>query len=306
MEARMDIRKFYYLYFKVRDEDKATILKQAGLTEEEYATLEKELAEEVRLIKSERSNIPEIGKDFVHYTRYLYEQPPDSTQGATRPDAVSPWVGEIIQLPAVGKIAKPEMTLWNAIEQRRSLRTYANEPLLQSELSFLLWATQWVRDFRSNEKTEVAFRNVPSAGARHPFETFLLINKVRGVKPGIYYYQPIKHGLVLYRAGEEWAEAVFRATFEQEMVLGSAVTFIWVAHPQRTIWRYSQRGYRYLYLDAGHVGQNLHLAAEAIGSGACMIGAYYDEGMDEILGLDGKSAFVIYMASLGKKPPKKD
>jgi SagB-type dehydrogenase family enzyme len=297
----MDTKKFFYLYFKVRNEDKETILKQANLTEEEYETYETELADEVQLIKAERDNIPTIGADFIRFTRYLYEPAPDSAKGVYRPEAVTPLPGEIIQLPATGTIDKPEIPLWQAIEQRRSLRKYSEEPLSRDELSFLLWATQWVRDFRSNEKVEVAFRNVPSAGARHPFETYLLVNKVEGINPGIYYYHPTKHGLVLFREGSEWAETVCKGTFDQEMVLSSAVTFMWVAIPQRTTWRYSQRGYRYLYLDAGHVGQNLHLAAEAIGAGACMIGAYYDEGMNEILNLGGREAFVIYMASLGKK-----
>jgi SagB-type dehydrogenase family enzyme len=302
----MDTKKFYYLYFKVRDEGREAILKEGGLTEAEYDKFEHDLVDEVNLIKSERSNLPTIGADFVLYTRYLYEPTPDTAKGVIRPDAVSPISGEIIQLPAVGVIPKPEMTLWKAIEQRRSLRSYDSKPLTQQELSFLLWSTQWVRDFRSNEKVEVAFRNVPSAGARHPFETYLLINKVEGIKPGLYYYHPIKHGLVLFEEGEQCADTVCKATFDQEMVKTDAVTFIWVAVPQRTTWRYSQRGYRYLYIDAGHVGQNLHLAAEAIDCGACMIGAYYDEGMNEILKLNGKSAFVIYMASLGKKPINKE
>ncbi len=298
----MDTKKFYYLYYKVRDEDKDTILKEAGLSEEEFARFETELAEEVSLIKAERSNLPEIGADFIRFTRYIYEPAPDTAKGIPRPDAVSPVCGEIIQLPAVGIIDKPAMTLHKAIEQRRSLRSYADKSLSQQELSFLLWATQWVRDFRSNEKAEIAFRNVPSAGARHPFETYLLINNVDGIHPGIYYYHPIKHGLVQVREGSEWTNAVCTGAFDQEMVKTGAVTFIWVAIPYRTTWRYSQRGYRYLYLDAGHVGQNLHLAAEAIDAGTCMIGAFYDEGMNEILDLDGTSAFVIYMASLGKKP----
>lgn len=298
----MDTKKFYYMYFKVRNEEKDVIIKEANLTEEEYAKYETELSNEVNLIKAERDNLPEIGPDFIRFSRYIYEPTADAQKGIYRPDAVQPYHGEIIPLPAVGIIPKPEMTLWQAIEQRRSLRTFSEEPLTREELSFLLWSTQWVRDFRSNEKVEVAFRNVPSAGARHPFETYLLINKVEGLKTGIYYYNPIKHGLVLFKEGAEWTETVFHGAFDQESVRNSAVTFIWVAIPIRTTWRYSQRGYRYLFLDAGHVGQNLHLAAEAIGAGACMIGAYYDEGMDEILGLNSKDAFVIYMASLGKKP----
>jgi len=297
----MDLKKFYYLYMKARDEEKEAILKEANLTEEEYGAFEYELKDELKLIKAERTAIPDIGADFVRLSRYMYESVPDQQKDIFRPEAVKALPGEIIPLPAIHIITKPDMTLWQAIDQRRSLRKYAETGISQEELSFLLWATQWVRDFRSNEKMEVAFRNVPSAGARHPFETYLLINNVEGIKPGLYYYHPIKHGLVCYKEGAEVAQDVLVGTFEQEMTVKSAVTFIWVAIPYRASWRYGQRAYRYLYIDAGHVGQNLHLAAEAIGCGAVMIGAFYDEGMDALLGLDSKDAFVIYMAALGKK-----
>lgn len=85
------------------------------------------------------------------------------------------------------------------------------------------------------------------------------------------------------------------------MVKNSAVTVILSTVPYRTSWRYGQRGYRYLYLDAGHVGQNIHLAAEALNAGACMIGAFQDEAMNDALGLDGSEEFVIYVATVGKK-----
>ena len=66
-------------------------------------------------------------------------------------------------------------------------------------------------------------------------------------------------------------------------------------------WRYGQRGYRYLHLDAGHACQNLYLAAEAIGCGACAIAAFSDEAVDELLGLDGQSRFTIYLAAVGRR-----
>ncbi len=297
----MNMKKYTYLYLKVHNAGKENIMQEANLTDDEFAEYEEKYAAEAELIKSERSNLGKIGEEMVRYTRYIYEDTPDQQKGTYRPEAVNPHSGEIIPLPAVGVIAKPEMTLVQAIEQRRSLRKYQDTPLTRDELSFLLWATQWVRDFRSTEKVDVAFRNVPSAGARHPYETYLLINKVEGIAPGIYYYHPLKHGLVSFLPGEERVKEVFHGTFDQEMVQQAAVTFIWLAIPYRTVWRYGQRAYRYIYLDAGHLGQNLHLAAEAIGCGACMIGAFYDEGMNELLNLDGKEVFVIYMASVGKK-----
>jgi len=241
----MDLKKFNYLYFKVRDAAKETILKEAELTEAEFAAFETELADEVQKIKTERDKNQEIGAEFIRLTRYLYDPEPPSAKGVPCPKAVNPRQGKIIPLPSATAIQLPELPLWKAIEQRHSLRKYADEKLSRQELSFLLWATQWVKEFRSNERREVTFRNVPSAGARHPLETYLLLNRVEGLPCGLYYYHPVKHGLVLLEEGERIAEAVFYGSLDQEMVLKSAVTFIWVAIPLRTTWRYSQRGYRY-------------------------------------------------------------
>ena len=80
-----------------------------------------------------------------------------------------------------------------------------------------------------------------------------------------------------------------------------AATFIFTAVSYRTYWRYGERGYRYMHLDAGHVSQNLYLAAEAIGGGACAIGAFYDEELNGVLGLDGEEQFAIYVTTTGKK-----
>ena len=99
----------------------------------------------------------------------------------------------------------------------------------------------------------------------------------------------------------EIADKLVDACLGQVFIKNSAVTFIWVAVPYRMTWRYSERGYRYMFLDAGHVGQNLYLAAEGIDCGACVIGAYDDDAVNNLLGFDGKELFVIYMASVGKK-----
>ncbi len=97
-------------------------------------------------------------------------------------------------------------------------------------------------------------------------------------------------------------DRVARACGNQSHVEQAAVDFIWVAVPERTTWRYGERGYRYLHLDAGHVCQNLYLAAWSIGCGTCAIGAYDDHALNGVLELDGEAQFVIYMGSVGKRP----
>jgi SagB-type dehydrogenase family enzyme len=145
------------------------------------------------------------------------------------------------------------------------------------------------------------FRNVPSAGARHALECYLLVNRVEGLQPGLYRFLALEHALVAVDLGPGIADAVARACLDQQMVVRCAVTFIWVAVAERMTWRYGQRGYRYMHLDAGHVCQNLYLAAESIGGGVCAIAAFSDEDMSPLLGLDGEEQFVIYLATLGKR-----
>jgi len=297
----MDMKTFGYLYYKARGYGHEEIIKEAEINEEEYNFFEKNLSDVLAEIEASRPHAENIGSDFVRLTRYIYERESDQALGIPRPDAVQVKAGEIVSLPAIGKINMPEISLHTAIEQRRSLREYCDKPLTQNELSFILWASSWARDFRSNERMEITLRNVPSAGARHPLETYLDIRKVEGIKPGLYYYHPIKHCLVLLENSPEKANQIFEGCMRQSMVANSAVNIILSAVPYRTSWRYGQRGYRYLYLDAGHVGQNIHLAAEAVHAGACMIGAYLDEAMNEALNLDGTEEFVIYIASIGKK-----
>ena len=298
----MDMKTFGYLYYKTRGYSREDIIRQAEINAEDFEFFEKNLQDVLKEIEKLRPVAENIGQDFVRLTRYIYERESDQTLGVPRPDAIKVRSGEIISLPAIGTLKMPEMPLAKAIEQRRSVRKYSAVPLKQEELSFLLWASSWAKDFRSTEQMEITFRNVPSAGSRHPLETFLDIRRVEGIKPGLYYYHPVKHCLILYDDSPEIAAKIYEGCMFQEMIPTAAVNFILTAVPYRTVWRYGQRGYRYLYLDAGHIGQNIHLAAEAIDAGACMIGAFLDEAMNDAIGLDGIEEFVIYIASVGKKP----
>lgn len=297
----MNKKIYEYLFYKVRGASKEEIIKQANLSEAEYESLESSQADMIKEIRQDRDKAADIGPEFVKLTRYIYASRSPQQEGVSRPNAIMEMEGESIALPAVDKIEVPEISLYDAIRNRRSTRQYSEVPLSIEELSFLLWAGFWVKELKSNERVEFTLRNVPSAGARHPLECYLMINRVQGIEPGLYHYQPLRHELVRLERGEDIGQEVCEAALGQEMVAKSAVTFIVSAIPQRTAWRYVQRAYRYLYLDAGHVGQNISLACEAIGAGACMIGAYQDEDMNELIGANGEDEFVIYAFSVGKK-----
>jgi len=199
-----------------------------------------------------------------------------------------------VDLVPLGRLSVGRMALMDAITGRRSRRKYAEQPLSMEETSFLLWATQGVRepgDVRS-------FRTVPSGGCRHALETHLYAQRIDGLEEGLYRYQPLDHRLCSLRSGPGMREELKAALNGQGW--NSAAVFIWSVVPYRMEWRYSVVAHKILALDAGHVCQNLYLASESIGCGTCAIGAYDQERMDAFLGADGKDEYAIYAAPVGR------
>lgn len=186
--------------------------------------------------------------------------------------------------------------LVTAIAERRSHRRFQTIPLTLSELSFLLWATQGVRQALGPGH---ALRTVPSAGCRHAFESYLLVSNVDGLVPGIYRYLPIA-ALVMERTVENMSTALSEATLGQQFVATAPVTFVWTTIPYRMEWRYDLAAHRVILMDAGHLCQNLYLACSAIQTGTCAIAAYHQALMDRLLGVDGNDEFTIYLAPVGK------
>jgi SagB-type dehydrogenase family enzyme len=233
-------------------------------------------------------------------TKYRYIGKSDQQSGLPQPPLELPPDphAKIIGLPRPESLGIPPLDLRIAINRRRSIRSYLHEPVALEELSFLLWGTQGVQQVNGKAAT---FRTVPSAGARHAFETFLLINDVEGLEPGLYRYLALTHRLQQTDTDPTVAHRITTACFDQQFILRSGAVFLWTAVPYRMTWRYGERGYRDLHLDAGHVCQNLYLAAEAVGCGVCAIAAFDDDVMNAILGINGTDQFLIYLATVGKK-----
>ncbi|MBE7446843.1 MAG: SagB/ThcOx family dehydrogenase [Planctomycetia bacterium] len=187
--------------------------------------------------------------------------------------------------------------LVTAIGNRESSRAYTKEPLTLEEISFLLWATQGVRE---KVVSGHAYRTVPSAGCRHAFETYLVALNVKGLNQGIYRYLPLSHKLLFEFSEDHLAGKIVDAVFRQPYPGNASVTFIWTAIPYRMEWRYHLAAHKVIAIDVGHVCQNLYLACEAIGAGTCAIAAYDQEALDRLFRIDGKDEFVIYLSSVGK------
>jgi SagB-type dehydrogenase family enzyme len=258
----------------------------------------------------------EIGKRFVERTKYHGAGSSDQQKGLPQPPLEEPWDhgGETIDMPRREDLLFDKVSLAEAIQKRESVRQYGPAPLSLEELCFLLMCTAGVKRVVPGVAT---FRAAPSAGARHALETYVLANRVEGLAPGLYRFLAIERKILKVSGPDNPAiaagsfqggpmgllEQFTEACLGQAFVHASAALFLWVADAYRMTYRYGQRGYRYLYLDAGHVCQNLYLAAEEIGAGVCAIGAFDDDRVDELLGLKGKDQFAIYLAAVGKKVP---
>lgn len=232
-------------------------------------------------------------------TSFEYLEPSDQMMGATQPplEAPHPEGRRFVDLIPPDVVRVGEITLRDAIERRESVRKYRDVPLALDELSFLLWATQGVKKPMRDLFT---FRTVPSAGARHCLETYLLANNVEGVDPGLYRYLAMTHRLIEVNPDPRIADRVAAACVNQRFLEENAATFIWAADAYRMTWRYGERGYRYMHIDVGHVCQNLYLAAQAVGCGVCAVGAFHDDDLNALLGIDGETQFALYCAAVGK------
>jgi SagB-type dehydrogenase family enzyme len=212
----------------------------------------------------------------------------------------------LVDLVKPGDIDLGKMPLAETVNRRRSRRAYTDASLTNEELSFLLWNTQGISRIATNEEGNVThhFRTVPSGGGSHPFETYLAINRVEGMEPGIYRFLASAHKLLLIRGETRLPKLLRRACYGQTFVGDAAVVFIWAAVPRRTEWRYGYIAHRMIAIEAGHVCQNLYLACESIGAGTTAMLGYSQKKMDALIGVDGKDEFVIYVAPAGKVSDK--
>ena len=221
------------------------------------------------------------------------------SQGEEPPPVQKPVAdgAELIRLPERSDWNIPSYDLVGAIANRESHRRFSNTSLRLDELAFLLWSAQGVR---KKLHQAAVLRTVPSAGCRHPFETYLVVLRVEGLAPGIYRYLPLDHALIFESAPSDLAQQITAATRGQRFAGQAAVTFIWSAIPARTEWRYAEASAKVIALDAGHVCQNLYLACGAIGCGTCAIAAYDQDLVDELVGVDGDDELVVYLSPVGK------
>lgn len=242
----------------------------------------------------------DIGDKFQRDTKYYPGKlPRHFLDFDNKPDLYKTYENpiDVISLPdpEFGNEAK----LIEVLASRRSRRNYDPQKSLDLKmLSTLLWATQGATAQHDTPFGPLFLRTAPSAGALYPCETYLNVRLVAGLEPGIYHFRPHYFDLELLKKGD-YSEECTATALNQKMVKSAQVTFIWTAVVERSKWKYLQRAYRYIYLDCGHIGQNLYLTAEALQLGCCTIGAIFDEEANKLIDVDGVNETVVYMATVG-------
>ncbi|MFP4459710.1 MAG: SagB/ThcOx family dehydrogenase [Candidatus Zixiibacteriota bacterium] len=177
--------------------------------------------------------------------------------------------------------------------ERRSIRSYKDKPIDFEHLSYLIWASLAENNFEKR----INFRAAPSAGARYPIEAYLVVHDVKDLPQGLYHYN-VKDNVLELLKRDDFRDKLQEAAQGQKVCHDCQVAFLFSAIFERAVWKYKQRGYRYVYLDAGHIGHALSLAATSVDLGSVMIGAYIDEYMDNLAGLDDEKESIIYAATV--------
>ncbi len=243
------------------------------MNDEEYGS---EFQEKSKYI---RGNLTGRGLDWSNKSK-IYKIYPNSSKTALRK-------------PIPEKIEK-SITITEIFEQRRSVRVFQEKPIELDQISYLLWASTGIQRIIGN----TAFRTTPSAGALYPIETYLFINNCEQLDHGIYHYNIKDHALEQITEGN-FSNSIAKAALDQRMFSLAPIIFAWTAIFQRSKWKYYQRAYRYIYLDAGHIAAHLSLAAVELGLGSCQVAAFYDNEINDLLDIDGKEESVLYLSVVG-------
>jgi len=212
---------------------------------------------------------------------------------------------EMIPLPA----PRPDgpMSVEEAVEQRRSVRSFPGDALDLESLSQLLWAAQGVT--QPSEEPPEGFRwewmgglrTAPSAGALYPLELYALVGSVESLSPGLYRYVPTAHALELV-AGEDLRDALWGAALRQTAIREAPVTLVFAAVIARTAAKYGDRAERYVHIEVGSAAENVYLQVEPLGLGTVFMGAFDDAAVRDVLGLPGDQD-VFGIMPVGRKGP---
>ncbi len=231
-----------------------------------------------------------------------YQKPLPDEHVLTRMDTLYeslPFEGyPLTKLPEPAALSS--VSLGETLLNRTSTRDLSPIPLSLVNVATLLHYGYGIT--RSNHGTNFPrpFRTAPSGGALYPLEIFFHAAHVEDLRPGYYHYNPSQHHVRLLHAGDQ-TESIATAVVQPEVVRGTSVNIFLTSIFERSVFKYGDRGYRFVLLEAGHVAQNINLVSTALGLGILNIGGFFDREIDDLLGLDGVTHSTLYILGIGGK-----
>jgi len=212
---------------------------------------------------------------------------------------------KIFNLPRVKQFAPRQLTFEKTIMERRTIREFSGQPLELEELSKLLYFGNGVTG-RLTQQGELLrlVRAAPSGGALYPIEIYFVCFEVKNLDRGIYHYYARDHQLMLLKEGN-YREKIRQSSFQDISFKTAAGVIILTAIFRRTVFKYGERGYRFILFEAGHVAQNISLTATANGFGSVLIGGFVDTEIEQLLEIDGYDESVLYLIAVGHSKQKK-
>ncbi len=193
------------------------------------------------------------------------------------------------------KLTKPKdlvVDLTRIIDERRSRRSFGKKPISFEDLSTVLWCSLGISRYH--------YRVFPSAGALYATEGYVVSRDVEKLPQGLYHYIPSEHALDLI-SEEDILHRLSQASLFQEWISDAQSAIVLTAVVERMKKKYGERGYRYIYMEAGHIGQNIYLVCEALGLGTCAIGAFFDDSVANLIGVSASEEIPVYIYPLGTR-----
>jgi SagB-type dehydrogenase family enzyme len=230
-----------------------------------------------------------------HYEDFL---PTELVVAKMKQMALTKGYDEQPKVPLPRDVIPQNMPFEEVLRRRRTVRTFEERSISLAQLSQILFFAYGETADNEDSFYPRPFRIIPSGGALYPLEIYVHATDVAGLDYGLYHYDPTEHNLDLLRKGDQSYELAGYFT-QSEMVHQAALVVFITGVFERMVFKYSNRGYRFVLLEAGHMAQNINLAGVSMGLGSVNIGGYYDREVDRHLGIDGLSESTIYIVLLG-------
>lgn len=259
------------------------------------------MVREIERIIMEENKIKQLiqeGRNFMKHPDWDESYQSDQELKKTQPPLTKEKVSdEIYSLSKDFKKLNITKDFTSILLERESHRIFTSQKMNALELSYLLYMTQGVKSIRGNNYATM--RTVPCGGARHEFETYLVVKNVEGLKPGKYHYLPLTHELEFLGDVENMETFIDASVEQQTWAVKANVIFYWSIVPYRCEWRYGIYAHRPALMDIGHVGQNLYLACTALNLGTCCLASFDGDVCAKEFGLDNEEEFIVYVSPVG-------